>query len=44
MSSKDKIPLSGRLGTTRRSSRKRRGRRETNLPFSYLILKENHIL
>jgi hypothetical protein len=28
---------------TRRSLRKSRGRRETNLPFSKIFLKENHL-
>jgi hypothetical protein len=44
MSKKEKIPLSIRLGRTRRSSRKSRGRRETSLPFSETILKDNHLL
>jgi hypothetical protein len=44
MSNKEKIPLSGRLGMTRRSSRKSRCRREKNLPFSEIVLKDNHLL
>jgi hypothetical protein len=41
---KEKRPLSGRLGRTRRSSRKSRDRRETSLPFSKIVLGDNHIL
>jgi hypothetical protein len=41
---KEKSPLFGSLGMTKRSSRKSRGRRETNLPFSETFLKGNHLL
>jgi hypothetical protein len=44
MSNKEKILFSRKLGKTRRSSRERRGRRETNLHFSETVLKENYIL
>jgi hypothetical protein len=44
MRNKEKIPLSGRLRRTRRSSRKSRGRRETSLHFSEIVLKENYLL
>jgi hypothetical protein len=44
MNSKEKSLLFGRLGMTRRSLRKSRGRRETNLPFSETVLKDSHHL
>jgi len=44
MINKNKIPLSRRLGRTRRSLRKSRGRRETHITFSKTILKNNHLL
>jgi hypothetical protein len=44
MNSKEKILPFRRLGMTRRSLRKSRGRRETNLPFSKIVLKDNHHL
>jgi hypothetical protein len=44
MSNKEKSLLFGRLGMTRRSLRKSRGRRETNLPFSETVLKGSHHL
>ena len=44
MSSKDKSLLFGRLGMTRRSLRNNRGRRETNPPFSEIVLKDSHLL
>ena len=44
MSSREKSLPFRRLGTTRGSSRKSRGIRETNLPFLEIVLKENHCL
>jgi hypothetical protein len=45
MRSIEKIPLFERLGMTRRrSSRKSKGRRGTNLPFSETVLKDRHLL
>ena len=44
MNSKEKGLLFGRLGMIRRSSRKRRGRKETSLLFSETVLRDNHIL
>jgi hypothetical protein len=44
VSIKEETPLFGRLGMTKISSRRSRGRRETNLPFSEIILKDNHHL
>jgi hypothetical protein len=44
MRSKEKILLFIRLGMTRRSLRKSRGRRETNLTFSETVVKDNHHL
>ena len=43
MNSKEKGLPFGRLGMIRRSLRKSRGRRETNLPFSETVLKDNHL-
>jgi hypothetical protein len=44
MNNKEKSLPFGRLGMTRRSLRKSRGRRETNLPFSEIVLKDSHRL
>jgi hypothetical protein len=44
MNNKEKSLPFRRLGMTRRSLRKNRGRRETNLPFSEIVLKDNHRL
>jgi hypothetical protein len=44
MNNRDKILPSRRLGKTRRSSRRNRGRRETSLPFSEIVLRDNHLL
>jgi hypothetical protein len=44
MRSKEKIPLSGRLGKTRRNSRWIKGRRELSHPFSKTILKGSQVL
>jgi hypothetical protein len=44
MNNKEKILPFGRLGLTKRSLRKSRGRRETNLPFSEIVLKDIHRL
>jgi hypothetical protein len=44
MNNNEKILLFRRLGMTRRSLRKSRGRRETNLLFSETVLKDNHHL
>jgi hypothetical protein len=44
MNSKEKSLPFGRLGMTKRSSRKNRGRRETNLPFSETVLKDSRLL
>jgi hypothetical protein len=44
MNNKEKILPFRRLGTTRGSSRKNIGRRETNLPFSKTFLKDSHHL
>jgi hypothetical protein len=44
MNDNEKILLFGTLGMTRRSLRKSRVRRETNLLFSETVLKENHHL
>jgi hypothetical protein len=44
MINKKESLLSKRLGRTRRSSRRNRGRRETNLHFSKTSLKENYLL
>jgi hypothetical protein len=43
MNNKEKIPF-GRLGLRRRSLRKNKGRRETNLHFSKIVLKDIHRL
>jgi hypothetical protein len=44
MSNKKKSLPFRRLGMTRKCLRKRRGRRETNLPFSEIVLKDSHHL
>ena len=44
MSSKEKSPLSTRLGKTRRNSRWIKGRRELRQPFSETVLRDNHLL
>jgi hypothetical protein len=44
MNNKEKSLPFGRLGMTKRSLRKTRGRRETNLLFSKIVLKDNHLL
>jgi hypothetical protein len=44
MNNKEKSLPFGRLGMTRRSLRKNKGRRETNLPFSEIVLKDIHRL
>jgi hypothetical protein len=44
MNNKEKGLLFRRLGMIRRSSGKSRGRRETSLTFSGIVLKENHLL
>jgi hypothetical protein len=44
MNSKEKGLLFGRLGMIRRSSGKSRGRRERSLPFSGIVLRDNHLL
>jgi hypothetical protein len=44
MNSKEKSLLFERLGMTRGSLRRNRGRRETNLPFSETVLRDNHPL
>jgi hypothetical protein len=44
MNSKEKSLPFGSLGMTRRSLRKNRGIRETNLPFSEIVLKDIHHL
>ena len=44
MNNKEKGLLFGRLGMIRRSSGKSRGRRETSLPFSEIVLRDNHPL
>jgi hypothetical protein len=44
MNNKEKSLPFGRLGMTRGSLRRNRGRRETNLPFSEIILKDIHHL
>jgi hypothetical protein len=44
MNSKEKILPFRRLGMTRGSSRKSRGKRETSLPFSETFLRDNHLL
>jgi hypothetical protein len=44
MSRNMKNLLSGKLGMTRISLRKSRGRRETNLPFSETVLKDSKVL
>jgi hypothetical protein len=44
MSNKEKSPLSGRLGKTRRNSRWIRGRRELSHPFSEIALKDSQFL
>jgi hypothetical protein len=44
MNNKEKRLAFGRLGMTRRSLRNNRGRRETNLPFSEIVLKDIHRL
>jgi hypothetical protein len=44
MNNEEKGLLFGRLGMIRRSSRKSRGRREMSLPFSEIVLRDNHPL
>jgi hypothetical protein len=44
MNNKEKRLPFRRLGMTRGSSRKSRGKRETSLPFSEIVLRDNHIL
>jgi hypothetical protein len=44
MNNREKNLPSRRLGKTRRSSRRNRGRRETSLPFLEIVLRDNHIL
>jgi hypothetical protein len=44
MNRKENILPFGRLGMTRGSLRRNRGRKETNLPFSEIILKDIHHL
>jgi hypothetical protein len=44
MNIKEKRLPFGRLGLTKRSLRKNKGRRETNLPFSKIVLKDIHCL
>jgi hypothetical protein len=44
MINKEKSPLFGRLWITRRISRKRKRRTETNLPFSKIVVKDNNLL
>jgi hypothetical protein len=44
MNNREKILPSRRFGKTRRTSRRNRGRRETSLPFSEIVLKDNHLL
>jgi hypothetical protein len=44
MNNKEKMLPFERLGMARRSLRKNRGIRETNLPFSKIFLKDNHRL
>jgi hypothetical protein len=44
MISKNKSPLSKKLGKTRRSLRGSIGKMETNHHFSSVVLKDNHLL
>jgi hypothetical protein len=44
MNNKEKSLPFRRLGMTRRSLRNNTGRRETNLPFSEIVLKDIHNL
>jgi hypothetical protein len=44
MKNKEKSLPFRRFGMTRRSLRKSKGRRETNLPFSEIVLKDIHHL
>jgi hypothetical protein len=44
MSSKEKSPLFGRLGKTKRNSRWIRGRRELSHPFLEIALKDSQVL